>query len=156
MKVKLFHDKDIKETSIDIRYDVIDYRLKQILQIAQTQLPMLKVIKANKQYQLDIADVFYIDTVDRELFVYTKDEIYSSQLTLRILSEQYEQYGLVRVNKYTIVNAFYVKAMELKKQMKYIITLDNGEMVELSRSYREDFFTFIDNFYQTKDVLEFD
>lgn len=148
MRIKLLHKNDIAETRLDIHYRVIDYQIKQILEIADVSLPVISIQNKNgSDTQIDIADIYYAESVNKELFVYAVNEIYTSEYSLQSMSEHFAVYGLIRINKSIVLNIYHIQSIQLGKQMKYLITLDNGEKVELSRSYREYFFSYINSIY---------
>lgn len=147
MKIRLFYNKDIKDNKLEIHYYKLDNTIKQILKIANSPIPIIVAKKDEAKLKLNIFDICYIQSANKNTFIYLIDEMYTTSLTLQAISEQYEVYGFIRVNKYTIINIYEVKEIKLGKHMKHMISLESGDIIELSRSYRDNFFNYLGQIY---------
>ena len=69
-----------------------------------------------------------------------KEEVWKLEEGLAELTERYESHGFVRIGKSTVVNIHKVKQIKADLNMRMDLVLLNGEIIVMSRSYRNDFF----------------
>lgn len=94
--------------------------------------------KNDETFLLDIADVIYIESVDRKCFIYTSDEIYESDFRLYELEQQLEEYGFVRVSKSFLIHLQKIHSLKADINRRIRITMSNGEQIMASRQYANE------------------
>lgn len=80
---------------------------------------------------LSPADVLYAEYVDRGVFLYTVDCVYSTPLSLADL----EREGLLRCAKSMAVRIGAIRSLQSRANGRILATLQNGEQVLISRRY---------------------
>ena len=85
--------------------------------------------KDGQTYVLEEDAVLYIDTVDRDTFLYTADGVYESHLRLYELERQLASRDFLRVSKSAIVNFGQVKSLRPDFGGRLLLTMSNGEVV---------------------------
>ena len=80
---------------------------------------------------LSPADVLYAESVDRSVFLYTTDCVYSTPLSLSEL----EAYALVRCAKAMVVRIGAIRSLQSRANGRILATLVNGEQILISRRY---------------------
>ena len=93
-----------------------------------------------RKVTIAITDIFYIDTVDRKTFAYTKDMCVEIKEALKDILEEYSKIGFVRISKSVIVNIYKIKKLQGDINMRVIIFLKNDEKLIMNRSYKNDFY----------------
>lgn len=78
--------------------------------------------------------IYYIESVDRRTFVYTRDECFESRDRLYELENRLGAYH-VRVSKSMIVNLRKIRNVTAQAGARMTAELLNGEQVIISRSY---------------------
>ena len=87
---------------------------------------------------LDVDKILYIEAVDRNTFVYTKDDTYESALKLYEFEQQLPEHDFFRVSKQSIVNLRKVRSLKTELARKIRVTLINGEQIIVSRMYADE------------------
>jgi len=80
------------------------------------------------------SDVFYIEAVDRKVFLYCEKEVYESKQKLYEL-EELDIDGFVRISKSTIANIHKIKAFIPSLSGNAEAVLTNKERIVISRRY---------------------
>ena len=80
---------------------------------------------------LSPADILYAECVDRSVFLYTADCVYTTPLTLSEL----ESCALVRCAKSMVVRLGAIRSLQSRASGRILATLTNGEQILISRRY---------------------
>lgn len=95
------------------------------------------VIKDGARYLCKISSIYYIESVDKRTYVYTKDGCYESKSRLYELEEVLGSY-FARCSKAMIVNLRKLKKVESEFGGRMVAELLNSERIVISRSYVKD------------------
>ena len=87
---------------------------------------------------IGLSDVYYIENVERKLFIYTKDEVYRYDGTMADADTMSEDTELVRISRTCIMNTAHLTEIRQIKNSHLEAVLDNGEMLIVSRKYLKD------------------
>ena len=79
-------------------------------------------------------DIYYIEIVMHDVYIHTHDEIIKFRGSLKSIGEQLDSSIFLQCNSCYLVNLQYVKAVGGN-----MIELDNGDVVHMSRSRKEQF-----------------
>ena len=115
MKITVHTDTDEKETHIHVTCPEMTPEIERILSMLHMLNKQLAGYKAGEMYLIEAVDVLYIDTADKKTFLYTKSEVYETDLKLYELEEQLKS--------------------ELNRRL--LVTMTNGEKLIVSRQYAE-------------------
>lgn len=58
--------------------------------------------------------------------------------------EQFGTVGFARNNKSMLVNIYHIKELKAQVNMRVNIVLDNGEQIVLNRSYKNEFYKYLE------------
>lgn len=94
----------------------------------------IAVIKDGVKYICKKKAIYYIESVDKHTYVYTKDECYETKYRLYELDEILGDY-FVRCSKSMIVNLRKVSSVKSELGGRLETTLLNNEQIIISRSY---------------------
>ena len=100
-----------------------------------------KQITANKGDSvclIDLADVFYIEALERKTFIYTDKDVFDSDMKLYELEAAFAQYDFIRVSKNTICSLRKIKSLKSEVDRKIKITMENGYQIIASRMYADE------------------
>ena len=87
---------------------------------------------------LDPFDALYMESVDRRTFVYTKDQVYETDLKLYELEEKLKDWYFFRVSKSCVVNLKKIRTLKTDLERRIRITMENGEQIIASRMYADE------------------
>ena len=138
MKIEIFVDEEATDLKISVTCKQLSPDIEKILATLRMMNHQLTARKDTEIYLLDIADVIYIESVDRKCFIYTLDEIYESDFRLYELEQQLEEYGFVRVSKSFLIHLQKIHSLKADINRKIRITMSNGEQIMSSRQYADE------------------
>ena len=138
MKIEIVVDEKATDLNISVTCKQLTPDVERILTMLRMMNHQLMVKKNEETYLLDIAQIIYIESVDRKCFVYTSDDIYETDLRLYELEQQLEGYGFFRVSKSFLIHLQKVQSLKAEINRKIRITMSNGEQIIASRQYAEE------------------
>ena len=87
---------------------------------------------------ISISDVYYIENVERKLFIYSKDEVYRFDGTMSDIESRIEDTALVRISRTCIMNTDHLKEIRQIRNSHLEAVMDNDEKLIVSRKYLPD------------------
>lgn len=141
MKIRLEIDQceTYDEIKIVIMCPKIDERLEKIIQhIKQSQITIVG-IKERQTFYLSIEDLYYIEAVDNQTFLYDELYVYESSLKLYELEKSLSATTFIRISKSLILNTIYVKSVKALFNGRFEAILTNNEKVIVNRHYVKKF-----------------
>ncbi|SDB53346.1 LytTR family DNA-binding domain-containing protein [Butyrivibrio sp. INlla16] len=91
-----------------------------------------------RRVKIRLADVYYIENVERKLFLYTAKEVYRLDSSMSEMLSITEDTGLVRISRTCIMNTDHLKEIRQVRNSHLEAVLDNDEMLIVSRKYLKD------------------
>ena len=128
-----YTDLGVKVTAPDLTPDI--ERIISLMRMMDMQIP---VKRDDETILLDVDEILYIEAIERNTFVYTKDSTYESALKLYEFEQQLPEKDFIRISKQSILNLRKVKSLKTDINRKIRATLLNGEQIVVSRTYAED------------------
>ena len=133
MKIK----NDTKSLSIGIEFDSFDEKDKVLASI-QNMNTKIPCYKREKKYLLNIDSIYYIDLIDKNTFIFTKDDCFESPLWLYQIEELLNE-DFIRASKSTLFNMQHIKSLKADIGSRVIVYWDNGDQIPVSRKYAKEF-----------------
>ncbi|WP_066646940.1 LytTR family DNA-binding domain-containing protein [Christensenella timonensis] len=135
MKVILDIDPKYEQDEIVIRCAQMNDELLKIVSFANsTQRKVIGSID-HQTFVFEPGDVYYFESVDDKVFIYTKDKVFDCALRLYEIEERFKNTSFLRVNKSTIINLAKVRILNPILNGKIEVELENGERQVISRQY---------------------
>ena len=94
----------------------------------------IKVIRDRSTFFCKLTQIYYIESVDKRTYIYTKGDCYESRERLYELEAKLGMY-YVRISKSMIVNLRKIQNVSAEPGGRMVAVLLNGERVIISRSY---------------------
>ena len=94
----------------------------------------ISVLKDRETFFCKLTQIYYIESVDKRTYVYTKGDCFESRDRLYELEEKLGMY-YVRISKSMIVNLRKIRNVSAEPGGRMVAVLLNGERVIISRSY---------------------
>jgi DNA-binding LytR/AlgR family response regulator len=135
LKINIDRSDEYNEIEITIKCRTIDEKLEKVISNIRLYNKSISGKKNGSVYFLDPEDVFYIDTVDERVFIYTKDSMYETSLKLYEIEEQLMGSSIIRVNKSMILNLMKISHITPLLNGRMAAALENGEKVVVTRQY---------------------
>ena len=92
------------------------------------------VTKDRNTFFCRLTQIYYIESVDKRTYVYTRDDCYESRDRLYELEEKLGPW-VIRISKAMIVNLRKIRNVSAEPGGRMVAVLLNGERVIISRSY---------------------
>ena len=144
MKLIKTREENIEENYLELHYDKMDEETNAVLERLRGTLRYIDGTCDEKKVTVAITDIYYIDTVDRKTFAYTKDMCVEIKEALRDFIEDYADAGFARISKSSVVNIYKIKKLQGDLNMRVIIFLKNDEKLIMNRSYKREFYERLD------------
>ena len=98
-------------------------------------------VKDEKKDRVNLAaeEIVYIESYGKDIEIHTMTDIYHSQDRMYELETLLDPKEFLRVSKSVIVSRKHVKKIRPSLSMKYILTMSDGTLVDVTRSYDSDF-----------------
>ena len=86
-------------------------------------------------YSIDINAILYIESVDKKTFLYTHGNVFLTEKRLYELESILDEKTFFRCSKSVIVNLEKIKSLRPEVTRNIRATLENGEIIVISRRY---------------------
>lgn len=91
-----------------------------------------------KSVNISFSDIYYIENVDRKLFIYTESEVYRLDGSMADVESRIYDSSLVRISRTCIMNTDYLRQIQQIRNSHLEAVMDNGEKLIVSRKYLQD------------------
>ena len=120
---------------LEIRCHKISDDVQEIISFVKSRQGQLSAVKDGQSIEVPLIDIFYAESVDNRVFIYTAKESYEVRLKLYELEEMMKGRSFLRVQKSMLLNLMKVKSIKPALSGRYSAILKNGEEVVISRKY---------------------
>lgn len=135
MKVTVEKDQKYLDPEILVRCIELDHTLQDIICYIGIAGKSIIGETEDETCFIPLNDVYYFESVDRSIYIYTEDQVYRSPAKLYILEEQLADTYFARISKTTILNLKKLKSVKSAKNYRLEGTLSNDERIMISRQY---------------------
>lgn len=129
--------RDNSSLSINIEFDTYEEKERVFSLISSLEAKIVGY-RRKKKYLLNIESIYYVELIDKQTFIYTKDQCYESPLWLYQIEEQLNE-NFIRASKSTIFNMHYIQSLKADLGSRIMVYLDNGDQILVSRTYAKEF-----------------
>lgn len=134
MKIKINVIKDLDDIEVIIQTPEISPEVKNIERFISLYDVSFQVKKDDRFYNISPKDVYYVDAIDHDVFIYTQNDIYETSYKLYQLEEMFSTL-LLRVNKNTLVNIKKIESFKSSLNGRMEAELKNKDKIVISRMY---------------------
>ena len=92
-----------------------------------------------ERMRLSVDEVIYIEAFGKDIEIHTEQGIYYSADRMYQLEQNLNPQEFLRVSKSVIISKKHVKKIRASLSMKYVLTLTNGTLIDVTRSYYNEF-----------------
>lgn len=124
-----------KPLTVIIEYPILDAKTKRLIQKIESLDFMVSGNSKGKVFQVHISDIYYVESVERKTFLYTKDEVYMTDKKLYELEDMFREAGIIRISKSCLVNVDMLCSIRQLMNSQLEATLRNGEKLIVARTY---------------------
>ena len=133
MQTKITRIDKNKPEMLEIHCHCISDEVREIVAFVKSRQGQLTGTADERQYEIAVSDIFYIEAVDNKTFLYTKDRVYETRQKLYELEEMLLGKHFLRVSKSTLLNLMKVSAIKPALNSRFTAVLFSGEQVVITR-----------------------
>ena len=135
MKVSLKKiERVLEEHAIICCYEVND-DIKSIVKYIKSTGTLISGYDEDRQKQVVLNDIYYIEAVDNKVFAYTSNNVYELKCKLYEFAEQYDKRHFFRCSKSCIVNLMKIESVQPFLNGRLSAVMLNKEELIISRQY---------------------
>ena len=131
-------DKTQPET-VEIHCHKISDEVKEIVAYVKSRQGQLTGTLDERQFEIAVGDIFYIETVDNKTFMYTQNNVYETKQKLYELEELLRDKRFLRISKSTLLNLMKINSIKPALNGRFTAVLRSGEEMVISRKYVPQF-----------------
>jgi len=138
MKVNINIISSQLEEEVNFNVHKVEKKVTQAIELLTSSNEVIKHLlgrKEDKYYKVNVDEIFYIEAIDRKLFIYTKTETYEISEKLYTLEEQLSSANFIRISKSMLLNINKIHSFYAKLSGNLEALLTNKEKVTISRRY---------------------
>ena len=139
MRLKIEESSEFEDVEITIKCPEIDERLSRLIRQINQMMYRFTVKKDDAVHSIESTDVLYIETVDNTSFLYTKENVFESELKLYEFESQLKDTSFLRVSKHMIVNTEKIKSVRALLNGRFEAILETDEKIIVNRHYAKLF-----------------
>ncbi len=113
----------------------VDARIKGIVDFVKMQQDSVEGLKDQQHFRIPIADIYYVESVDEQSFIYLKKDCYESRKKLYEFEDLLSAYHFARISKSIVVNLMKIKSIKPALNGRFLCRMLNDEEVIISRKY---------------------
>ena len=127
-----------KPLTVTIEYPEYTESVKGLIKRIESLDVSFSVTDEDRQMRIARSDVYYLEIVDRKVFLYTDKDVFRLDASMQELLRITEDSDLVRISRTCIMNTSHLTCIRQLKNSHLEATLDNGEKLIVSRKYLRD------------------
>ncbi|MBP3577053.1 MAG: LytTR family transcriptional regulator DNA-binding domain-containing protein [Lachnospiraceae bacterium] len=135
MEIRLLKIAKEQPEQMEIRCHEITEEIKEIVTFVKTRQGSLAGIQEDRQFEVPVSEVCYIEAVDNKVFLYTIKQVYETRQKLYELEELLREKYFLRVSKSLLLNLMKVRAIKPALNGRFTAVLQSGEEIIISRKY---------------------
>ena len=120
---------------VEIRYHWMTEEIQEIISFVKSRQGQLSAARDGKRFEVPVMDLFYAESVDDRLFLYTAADSYEIRMKLYELEDLLKNRSFLRVSKSMIVNLMKITSVRPALNGRFSAVLKNGEEIIISRKY---------------------
>ena len=135
MEIKVLKIAKEQPEQMEIRCHEITEEIKEIVTFVKTRQGRLTGLQEDRQFEVPVSEVCYIEAVDNKVFLYTVKQVYETRQKLYELEELLKEKYFLRVSKSLLLNLMKVRAIKPALNGRFTAVLQSGEEIIISRKY---------------------
>lgn len=133
--MKITINEGFPETEITINCNSENDDILKIVSILQSFDKKITGTKDGQTHIIDSSEVLYFDSVDKESFIYSSNDIFETTLKLYEIEERLSEADFFRSSKSQVINISKISSLCPDFGGRIELTMINGEKLIVSRQY---------------------
>ncbi len=124
-----------KPELLEIHCHSVSDEVREIIAFVKSRQGQLSGTLDERQYEISVTDIYYIESVDSHTFFYTQGKVYESKQKLYELEEILKEKHFLRISKSMILNLMKVSSIKPALNGRFTAVLSSDEQIIISRKY---------------------
>lgn len=139
MLTKITKAEKTQPEVVEIHCHTISDEVKEIVAFVKSRQGQLTGVIDDRQFEIPVTDIFYIEVVDNKTFIYTQDKVYETRQKLYVFEELLRDKHYLRISKSTLLNLMKISSIKPALNGRFTAVLNSGEEMVISRKYVPEF-----------------
>ena len=135
MKLEIRKVPESEPETVEIRYHWITEEIREIVSFVKSRQGQLSATRDGQRFEVPVMDLFYAESVDDRVFLYTASDSYEIRMKLYELEELLKNQSFLRISKSMLVNLMKIASVRPALNGRFSALLKNGEEIIISRKY---------------------
>ena len=135
MKLEIRKIPENEPEMVEIRYHWITDEIQEIVSFVKSRQGQLSATRDGQRFEVPVMDLFYAESVDERVFLYTASDSYEIRIKLYELEDLLKSKSFLRISKSMIVNLMKISSVRPALNGRFSAVLKNGEEIIISRKY---------------------
>ena len=135
MKLETRKIPENEPETVEIRYHWITDEIQEIVSFVKSRQGQLSATRDGQRFEVPVMDLFYAESVDDRVFLYTASDSYEIRMKLYELEDLLKSKSFLRISKSMIVNLMKISSVRPALNGRFSAVLKNGEEIIISRKY---------------------
>lgn len=136
MKVTLKENKSKNDIEVLIEYPEMSETVNRIKHAVKSVDNAVRCLDDDGNICfVRVSDIFYFESVEKQVFIYTKEKVYRAELQLYQYAEKLYSFGFEQISKSCVLNLNTLVSVKPIFNSKMEAILENGERVIISRNF---------------------
>lgn len=118
-----------------IRCRAVTEEVREIAAFVKSRQGSLTGTADEKRYEIPVAEICYLESVDGKTFLYTDDGVFETAYRIYELEELLKSKQFLRVSKAMLVNLMKIRSIQPAFNGRFTAVLRSGEKIIISRNY---------------------
>ena len=135
MLTKITKAEKTQPEVVEIHCHKISDEVKEIVAFVKSRQGQLTGVIDERQFEIALGDIFYIEAVDNKVFIYTQSKVYETKQKLYELEGVLKEKKFLRISKSTLLNLMKISSIKPALNGRFTAVLYSGEEIVISRKY---------------------
>ncbi len=135
MKLEMRKIPESEPEMMEIRYHWVTDEIREIVSFVKSRKGQLSATRDGKRFEVPVVDLFYAESVDDRVFLYTASDSYEIRMKLYELENLLKNRSFLRISKSMLVNLMKISSVRPALNGRFSAILKNGEEIIISRKY---------------------
>ena len=135
MKLEMRKIPESEPEMMEIRYHWVTDEIREIVSFVKSRQGQLSATRDGQRFEVPVMDLFYAESVDDRIFLYTASDSYEIRMKLYELEDLLKNRSFLRISKSMLVNLMKISSVRPALNGRFSAILKNGEEIIISRKY---------------------
>lgn len=133
VRIEKIGEKEKEQVLIQCRS--VTEEVEEIAAFVKSRQGSLTGVLEGRRFEVAVSDICYIESVDGNTFLYTKEKVYETSSRLYELEEKLRTRHFLRISKSMLISLLKIQSIRPAMGGRFTALLYSGEQIIISRNY---------------------